>query len=446
MNDAIHENLSPREHWPFPISHGYRQLAAVTEPQSLGRAQGGFTENLLTYLCGLSLALVDPSQRSRLALEPHVQWGRPMSLGHWRDLLARVLKVVASNPGEPLSKALVSLAPGSDRGQFGSDIQWLISYRNRLSHSLDLTEAPDRLAQECQAASAAIDRCMMELSFLSQYPLRLLESCKVRRDRPVVLQCKSYMGDHPIHDAATAEYPTPLPEGELYVELQPDRWASLHPFIRVATCPDCSSPETYFVDRWDKGREVYEYKSFERRHSLAVRDVDELLVNWVTGESSEANVTVTETVGANPTEDANSESAPFEVSPGDVVSVIDGPFAGYSVEVVEVGPDGIEGWLSLYGSPTYVKIEASVLVPGGDMPIYQSALSLLTAADKKLIEEAILEVLGSSGKPLKAKHIAPKVHDLTGLPMDRSVINHFLRVPGMKPLVEQGDHYCWSLK
>ncbi len=122
---------------------------------------------------------------------------------------------------------------------------------------------------------------MEGLSFFADYPIRLVEDFNVSRSGDqYLLKCLRYMGDHPSFPQEEVVFHKGLPRGDLFLELDPQSWVPLYPFIATKTCSHCKARETYFVDLWDTKKETARLKSFERGHTMWSKDVSEALARW----------------------------------------------------------------------------------------------------------------------------------------------------------------------
>ncbi len=122
---------------------------------------------------------------------------------------------------------------------------------------------------------------MEALSFLADHPIRQVEDFNVSRSGDeYILKCLRYTGDHPSLPQEEVVFHRGLPRGDLFLELTPNSWVPLYPFIATKTCSDCKAKETYFVDLWDTRRDTAHLKSFERGHTMSSSDVSEALAKW----------------------------------------------------------------------------------------------------------------------------------------------------------------------
>jgi hypothetical protein len=76
------------------------------------------------------------------------------------------------------------------------------------------------------------------------------------------------------------EYPEPLPEGDLFIEVNKRRWVTLFPFISAHNCPNCKTRELYFIDKWQGQGKPAILKSFERGHAEEKTEIGQGLTTW----------------------------------------------------------------------------------------------------------------------------------------------------------------------
>ncbi len=96
-------------------------------------------------------------------------------------------------------------------------------------------------------AQERLQRCMETLSFLAQYPIRLIQDFDVdRRSGEFLLKCLRLIGDGPGFPQEKVVFPRALPRGDLLLDLGHQNWVSLYPFVIASNCPRCLYRETYF--------------------------------------------------------------------------------------------------------------------------------------------------------------------------------------------------------
>ena len=121
--------------------------------------------------------------------------------------------------------------------------------------------------------SASLNQIMSRLSFLSQYPIRMVTSIKIARGtRRVLLETSKLVGDHPAHPQESLEYRESLPTEDLYIQILPDYWIPLYPYVTSKTCNSCGNREVYFIDKWNPRNKVISIKSFDQGHSEDTTD------------------------------------------------------------------------------------------------------------------------------------------------------------------------------
>ena len=168
---------------------------------------------------------------------------------------------------------------------FGMTMQWLIDRRDDFHHR-DLPVGPET-EQLVTNLKARLETCFVELAFLLQYELLLVQDHDaIRHSNRMNANCLVYAGDHPVCKRVCREYAGQLKKGDLYLVVSDQNWISLYPFLAVLHCPHCKMRETYFIDAWSPGKTA-KLKSFERGHTEEKPDIAEELSGWFAGESSD---------------------------------------------------------------------------------------------------------------------------------------------------------------
>jgi hypothetical protein len=95
------------------------------------------------------------------------------------------------------------------------------------------------------------------------------------------VQTALFVGDHPAHSVVETTYNGDLFDGEMYVKIDDDRWASVFPFVVAQKCSKCQMQESYFTDRWSGPTAQAQMKSFERGHEVTSEAVGVALGEWL---------------------------------------------------------------------------------------------------------------------------------------------------------------------
>ena len=66
-------------------------------------------------------------------------------------------------------------------------------------------------------------------------------------------------------------------EGRLFLDVGSGNRIPLYPFIVSRICPHCNAGETYFIEAWDRKRNLARMKSFERGHTMNDSGVSDAL-------------------------------------------------------------------------------------------------------------------------------------------------------------------------
>ncbi len=279
---ALGENLKHliSASYPFPLAFGFRSLMSVVDPRDLYREQLRFAENILAFLASVSLSLLKEQDRDQAGIDPKDYWRSGISPGDWKDIIGRCSKVFATYEDNPLALGISRLNIRAEKKGFGQDVSALIRAKNDYKHD----RGPNVLEDFFEASQEAQDRlrrCMEALSFLADHPIRQVEDFNVSRSGDeYVLKCLRYTGDHPSLQQEEVVFHRGVPRGDLFLELNRDRWVPLYPFIATKTCSHCKAKETYFVDLWDHRKGSARLKSFERGHTTSSNDVSEALERW----------------------------------------------------------------------------------------------------------------------------------------------------------------------
>ncbi len=228
--------------YPHPLAHGFRSLMGEGRPAELYQEQLRFAENMLAFLASVSLALLREEDREETELDLKKKWSGGISPGDWKDIVQRCSKVFADYQDIPLAKVIHGLKIGSEKKGFGGDVIWLIRAKNDFKHDRGPTE-PEEMTRASEEAQERLRRCLEALSFLDDHP-------------PAAPR-----------DQQTSEN------------------GSLYPFVISSTCPRCDVVETYFVDAWDRKKNVARMKSFEKGHTFDSEGVFEALTAWTNAEN-----------------------------------------------------------------------------------------------------------------------------------------------------------------
>jgi hypothetical protein len=185
-----------------------------------------------------------------------------------------VFRVYRDNP---LAAEIYRLKIGSEDKGFGADVAAVIRARNDFHHGRGPVMEED-IVKASNDAQERLQHCMEELSFFTQYPIRLVQDFDVdRRNDDFLLKCLRLEGDGPGFPQERIRFPKALPRGDLMLDQGDGSWVQLFPFIVASNCPHCRYRETYFVDGWNDRKNTALMKGFERGHKEERRDISEAL-------------------------------------------------------------------------------------------------------------------------------------------------------------------------
>jgi hypothetical protein len=262
LDAGIPALLAPRdelEHristsYPYLLAHGYGALMRGGDPRDLYKEQLRFAENILAFLASVSLALLRKEDLEKTGLDLKKHWSGGISPGDWREIIQRCSKVFADYKDVPLAAAIRGLKIGSEQKGFGRDVIELIRAKNDYKHDRGPTDL-EEIANASDEAQERLGRCMQALAFFADYPIRRTEG-----------------SDDGNSDLSRTD--------DLSLDLGGNR-VSLYPFIVAMNCSKCDTKETFFVDAWDRSRNLARLKSFERGHAANDSEVADALSRFI---------------------------------------------------------------------------------------------------------------------------------------------------------------------
>ncbi|HTT76433.1 MAG TPA: hypothetical protein VMF50_10695 [Candidatus Binataceae bacterium] len=256
-----------RNFYPFPIAFPYRSTAGLRD-HTLLVEQFRVTEGVLAFVGSLALVLNSPASSE---LSKVFSDRRNFSDGAWLEIGRTAIKTLNSADHGDLAHGLKLLFGGI----FPKRADRLVELRNNYHHNrIDSSKISDKTSE----MSALLATCFDELAFIVRFPLiRICDGVKVDRSGRHIHEIEYYRGADPIHEAGFMKSERAHSSG-LYVNTDAGL-KDLFPFITIYECPNCSQPETYFLDRAGKNH-GWSVKSFERGHSLEVQDVSDGLSKW----------------------------------------------------------------------------------------------------------------------------------------------------------------------
>jgi len=271
-----------RNLYPYPLVYPYRSLESRIDPNELYKEELRVAENVLAFLGSLGLALINPLNRADSGIVPDAIWRSGISPGHWWGQIFRpTANVLRQHAGSELASSLASLTTRKHRS-FSEAIDAVIQAKNDFKHDRTVVEE-EVIRQEATRIRSILDHVMQTLSFLTEYPIRLISEVSGVRGSSTraLVHTLRLVGDHPALPQERLEYPGLLTRNDLYVQVGEESWSSLFPFITVRLCPHCKARETYFIDRWEGPGKPAQLKSFERGHTEEDGDVGAELARWL---------------------------------------------------------------------------------------------------------------------------------------------------------------------
>ncbi len=240
--------------YPLPLASGFRSLTRIVDPRELYREQLRVAENILAFLASVSLALLREEDREKAGVDLADYWRGGISPGDWKEIVRRCSKVFAGYKDVPLAAAIQRLNIGSEKKGFGRDIIGLIRAKNDYKHDRGPSDLKG-IESASNEAQETLRRCLEALAFFADYPLRQMAGSDV---------------DHNSESRGNG----------LFLDLGSGNRVSLYPFIVPGVCTKCDAGEIYFIDAWDRKRNIARMKSFERGHTMTDPEVSDSLEAW----------------------------------------------------------------------------------------------------------------------------------------------------------------------
>ena len=286
--DEIKQPSLPRridEDYPFPLAYAYKWLSNTENIQDKTKQQARHGENILAFLAAVTLAIIRPEDREVITRDRYGSkksladiWIGGASPGDCQILIVNLLRTLATYKENPLAQALFHWSK-RNKGRNMQALAEIVKIKNDIKH--DRVVSADDHKKASAVLEVTIDRLMEDLSFFSQYPIRMVESVKkVRGKDKLIIHAHDLIGSHPAWpERPELRYHEFLPENELFIVISDDNWCSLYPFLSVGQCAECKNREVYFIDKIANNKALL--KSFERGHTMNDAKVGEAFLEWI---------------------------------------------------------------------------------------------------------------------------------------------------------------------
>jgi len=288
-----------RNFYPYPLAFAYRTLSAIHDPARKYPEQLRVAENLLVFLATIGLSLVyglpdiDTLHIKVINISNIKKcFGGGISPGDWQSIAQASGKVLLNQREFAVVESFASLwvkGKSNRESDFAKATKELVKLKNDYKHDRG-PKTPEDFKMASSSLQEILEVGYEQLSFFVKNPIRLIQNLDVEwQTNEAILDTLVYVGDHQGLRQERVFYPTTLPKGKLFIEIQKDNWIPLYPNISVQYCPSCKFRETYFIDRWDSKKVIL--KSFERGHThendddatRVAKDADYWLKNTLEG-------------------------------------------------------------------------------------------------------------------------------------------------------------------
>lgn len=248
--DDFHYRL--RTQYPHPIAYRWRAVESA-KPDLEGYGQILECAEVATcYLACMALALTSTLKNVRIGYistmaERITKRGSGTNMGDWISILreARDSKQLRNLPEiVPFYEVLRFL----DDQNVDDAIQELKAFRDDQSHRRG--PKGGQVREMFDKAKYLLERLLKAVEFLSEYPLRYIESTRRDSIRGITeYQYRDLVGDHPLVPLSTGTIQLPeLEAHSLYLVDREGGLRLLRPLLTRRECPECGAWATFYLD------------------------------------------------------------------------------------------------------------------------------------------------------------------------------------------------------
>lgn len=270
---------------PHMVAYGYSRLGSIFDDEKLYREQFGVLEVFLTFLASIGLALAasvgtaEDMEAHGLGRDELVKlWRQGVPSGLWVDLCRRAVKLLRARASHAAGATFVAMWTPRLERTLGS----LLDMRNANAHHRG-PRTKRELRGSIERVEDLLRETFREALLLARHPIRLVESLFVPwRTSEVMLKTLVYRGDHPSLKREEIRHHAALPQGHLYLEVEPGSWLSLYPLLSVEELG--SERCTYAIARLDERRRSATLKGLEQSQNASpehTAHVGEDLCAWL---------------------------------------------------------------------------------------------------------------------------------------------------------------------
>jgi hypothetical protein len=259
-----------RSRFPYPIALRWSLVQASLPDVDGYLAVLECTEILQAYaaLCGIIMANSARIELGQVtSLRQRLAEGRGISLGDWASILTEI------RDGRRF-RSLPDNAPFAElKGMFRDrDVEdarrRLAERRNDQSHLRRITG--DRLKDAFETAKADLATLLEAAEFLSDYPLRRIDTTQWDAlTGENLVTYREMMGDHEVVPVTSATlYSSEFEPKSLYLVDRSGEWHLLRPYLVGQECPECGHWSIFHLERYDRASDSPVLKSLEHSHAV----------------------------------------------------------------------------------------------------------------------------------------------------------------------------------
>lgn len=285
--------------FPFPLAYSFRIMQNTTEETVKFSRIIDLYECILKYSTIIMISDYIRNRRKETNIDFMLNKYRP-SIGHWYHIFQEIMLFFKKENITPFipqfNPFYFGLAGSGSRNK--EIIESIIEIRNKnKGHGITLSaRAYKNLIDELHPLITSL---MDNLIFLKDYKLIIINSIGYKSEK-FIFNASNCMGPHPEFKKEIINAEIPLPDHQLMLystissniskiqtsaqtDSNKNRFLSLHPYLILIECPECSKEEMFFYEANMDNRKI-EYLSYQNGHRLQTTeyngDFEKIFINF----------------------------------------------------------------------------------------------------------------------------------------------------------------------
>jgi hypothetical protein len=162
LKEAESFDFQIRNFFPYPIAFEYRSLKSINDLRELYKEQLRFAENIMAFICSVTLALIEPADRKESRIDPKAIWQGGISPGTWRETAMRGAAFLCKYKDHPLASSVARVWTRSSG--LAKPLSELITAKNDFKHDRGPRIDEDYVSA-VEKVGSLLDQCTRQLAF-----------------------------------------------------------------------------------------------------------------------------------------------------------------------------------------------------------------------------------------------------------------------------------------